>query len=85
MWSTEVLRVPISIWLGRITTFLYVNTLLLIVSIGQQLVEKLYRKNLDFVNFFELWNVHVWPCSDVKEYTIQEEYVSFNVEMLAPR
>lgn len=82
MGPSEVFGIPVCVRLSLKASSI---SILLIISISEQLIEKLHRQYLNFINFFELWNVYVRAVRYVEEDSIQEENVSLNIKMLAPR
>lgn len=48
------------------------------------MIEEFYRKHLDVIERFELWNIDVLTLRDVKEHTVQKEKESFNIKVLSP-
>ena len=79
MALSEIPTVPIGISLS------FLNLLLAPISILEQLIEEFNWQDFNLIEIFESWNVHMRSIGDVQKYTIQEENIGLNVQMLAPR
>ena len=79
MRSAKVFSVPISVCLA------FLNSFLTFCSVIKKFVEELYWKYLDILNFLKNWNVYMGAFGYIQKYTIQEEDVSLDIKMLAPR
>ena len=50
----------------------------------KQLIKELNWQYFDIIHLFELWDIHMWPFGDIKEYTVEEVQEYLHLEVLAP-
>lgn len=75
---TEVARVP------HLIGFFLNSHLIEVAPVLKQLIEELYRKDLNLLYWLELRDVHVGASSDVQEDAVNEEEEELELQVVAP-